>query len=157
MAKRRWQRRKSQPKDRSLIKTNTAKVWSQKGGILRFTLSYDIVERLVFLRDGKKGKLNAYTWRDMHVEFHTMADRSMPALFLRLDQWRLLGDKSPWPKMSKRNDDHRFHMSINSKRVGFRPDIPATRLKLMWIKKPKGLLLIFPDDALLPKQEPPTS
>lgn len=141
----------------SRIKRNTAKVWAQKGGILRFTLSYDLVQRLVFLRDGKAGKLNAYTWKDMHVEFHGMADRSMPAIFLRLDQWRLLGDKSPWPKLSKRNDDHRFHMSINAARIGMRTDQPSTRLRLMWIKKPKGLLLIFPDEYLLPKQEPPSA
>lgn len=157
MVKRRWQRRKSQPVDRTKLKLNTAKVWSQKGGILRFTLSYDLVEKLIYLRDGKHGKLNAYTWKDLHIEFQGLTDRSMPAIFVRLDKWRLLGDKSPWPKLSKRNDDHRFHTSINSKRIGIKPDIEATRLKLMWMKKLKGLLLIFPDDALLPKQEPPTS
>ena len=149
----RWHRLKKQPKDLSLIKTNTAKVWSQKGGVLRFTLSYDLVQKLIFLRDGVNGKLNAYTWRDLHVEFLTMSHHGVPAVFLRLDQWRLKGDKSPHPKISKRNDDHRFHTSIAARRLGLRPDLPLTRMKIMWLKKLKGLLLIFPDNFI--RQETP--
>jgi hypothetical protein len=156
MTKRKWGRKKSQPKIPSLLSRNVAKVWSQKGGVLRFTLSYDIVERLVLLRDGPKGKLNAYSWRDMHVEFMTMTHQSVPAIFLRLDQWRLSSDKSPHPKISKRNDGHRFHTSISARRVGIRPDQPHTRLKLLWLKKQKGLLLIFPDESIsVKKEEPP--
>ena len=150
MAKRRWQRRKLVAVQGPLgapIRTNTIKAWSQLNTI-RFTFSYDIVARLIFLRDGKAGKHNTYTWRRMHLEFLTLKDRSMPAVFVRLDQWRLDNDKSPHPKLSKREGfDHRFHTAIAAKRIGVKVPFKTTRLKLLWLKKPKGLLIIFPDEV----------
>lgn len=160
MAKRRWQRRKLVPANdgsTAPLNINTAKAWSQ-GNTVRFTLSYDIVGRLIRLRDGKAGKHNTYTWRRMHLEFLTMKDRSMPAVFVRLDQWRLDNDKSPHPKLSKREGhDHRFHTAIAAARIGVKVPFRSTRLKLLWLKSPKGLLLIFPDELMLPptKEEPP--
>jgi len=37
---------------------------------------------------------------------------------------------------------------VASKVIGLRPDFKARRLKLLWVNKPAGLMLIFEDGDL---------
>lgn len=143
--------RPDQRKNQStVIATNTARAAPDRGGSrVAFTFSFDIVERLLKARDGKHAKLHFKSWQRLYLRFMTFTEYDeVPALFVYLDSYKFPGDKSDHPKLTKAKGRFTFHTNVASKVIGLRPDFKARRLKLLWVNKPAGLMLIFDDGDL---------
>lgn len=134
----------------SVIAINTVRVSPSKGGTrASFVFSFDIIERLLRARDGKRVKLHFKSWQRLYLKFMTFSQyEDVPALFVYLDNYKFPGDKSEHPKLTKIKRRYMFQCSIASDRIGLRPDFKTQRLKLLWVDKPAGMMLIFGDGDL---------
>jgi hypothetical protein len=128
--------------------SNTVRVCQSGSGrnTLLFRFSFDIVEKLLRKRDGVGSVLNSRSWPGLRMEFMAFSDKSIPAVFVRIAK----PSYDPRdPRLTKAAHGHTFRTVVKASRVGVKDDIPAQRLKLLWIDTPPGLLLVFPDDQML--------
>lgn len=121
---------------------------------LRFVLSFDVVERLLQLRDmNPKAKLGPKNWSWLRVEFLSFDDKSMPCAFMRLAPGDLHQSQlSRFPKLTKDYTGHQFKTHVRASTIGVRNAVLTQRLETMWMEDrrfPRGLLLIFEDDDML--------
>lgn len=146
----------SSRKTKAVVATHSVRAYSVDGGARAlFSFSFDVVERLLKARDGRKAKLNYLSWARLHMRFMTFSHYNMPALFVCLDRYLFPSDVSEHPKMFKRGKDtYTFGVYMKTKAIGLKPTFKSQRLKLLWVDKPAGLMLIFEDgDMHLPRYD----
>lgn len=118
----------------------------------RLVFSWDMIERLIKLRDGKHGKLHNLNWDTLYLDVLPFADMSVPGVFVRL---RPLEFSPLGFKLYKPPGRHTFMMRARAKHLWLKPVAAPKRLKTLWVTEPAGLMVVFDDADMLYEQHPP--
>jgi len=115
--------------------------------VLRFVLSFDVVEHLLQIRDGPGSRLGKWNWNSLRLEFVTFKDVTMPAVLVRLEP---LNFDPRCPRLTRRKDGYRFTVQERARKLGVDKGITTKRLDLLWADKELGgLILQFPVGDML--------
>ncbi len=125
--------------------------------VVRFEFSEDVVRHLIELRDRKYPTMPYLTpdhrFMFLRIQFAKFADIGMPAVFVHLEP--PIYDPRPGGSRSlvRAKNGRRFQTQVKGSLIGVKPDWPTTPLTLLWADQEgnpmQGLVLIFPDDAML--------
>jgi hypothetical protein len=112
---------------------------------MRLKLSEDIVLKLLRQRDGAGASFNRFTKRGLRLETLKFTDKQVPAVFVRI----AAPSFDPiWPRLIQKG--RAFHSHAQAKNWGIKATHwEPTKLKMLWLDNPKGLLLIIPDEFML--------
>lgn len=120
---------------------------------LRFTFSWDVIERLLKYRDGPQVSLGPHNWSQLRLSFTRFEDRRMPACFVQLAPGLFPPSELPkYPKVTKTSKGHQFTAQIRAIKLGVTSALVTQELETLWLEHPKfprGLMVIFQDADML--------
>lgn len=139
--------------------TEQVKVYpgSRKGDMLRFDFAENVVVKLIELRDREYPSMPYITpdhrFKFLRIQFARFAEIGMPATFVRLEPPIYDPRHDASRALVRVSRGRRFETQIRASMIGMRSDLETMHLTLLWADLPnqrmQGLVLIFPDEALL--------
>ena len=121
------------------------------GTAARLVFSWDIVERLLKLRDGKNIGLNNYNWHTLYLDILTFTDMTIPGVFVKLKP-RVVTFKPTGIKLTKRPGSYQFRAEVRVAGLWLKPGFKTQRVKTLWIRNPAGIMLVFDDEDMMYQQ-----
>jgi hypothetical protein len=127
-------------------------IYPPKYSTVRFTLSEDLVDRMVALHD-RKWRAFIYDfdiarrYRNLRVQFIRMTDIPMAAVMLRILPPAQKGGR----KLCRPLNARQFHVDIPARKIGIADAIVTRELETMWMDSAEALIALFPEgDCIFP-------
>lgn len=114
--------------------------------VLRFTVSWDIVEKLLQIRDGDDQTLGPWSFPGLRMQFVRFVDDSLPAVLIRLEP---VSFDPRAPRLTKALTGRRFYASERAAKLGVCNGILTQRLQTLWAEKMGGLIVQFQEGDML--------
>lgn len=117
------------------------------GTAARLVFSWDIVEQLLKLRDGKHQRLTNYNWHTLYLDVLTFNDMTIPGVFIRLKPRVVLMEPTGL-KLTKMPKGYRFTTEAKVETFWLKPGFQTQRCKMLWLRNPEGLMVTFRDEDM---------
>lgn len=118
------------------------------GTAARLVFSWDIVEQLLRLRDGKNQKLTSYNWHTLYLDILTFNDMTIPGVFIKLKP-RVVTFEPTGIKLTKMPKGYRFTAETKCENLWLKYGFATQRAKLLWLRNPAGLMVVFRDEDMM--------
>lgn len=125
--------------------------------LVQFTLSEDVMEKLMDLHDSRYHPLlyvpRRQRMRRIRVQFVRLVDAGMPGVMLMIEP----PTYDPRGKLAKRNQ-RRYEVSISARKIGLINGMPRRDPEWFWADNMQGLIILLPDEDMSgeppPKRQP---
>lgn len=119
---------------------------------LRFVFTRAVVEKLLYLRDGRIGHLtgrNSHLLTPPRVMIHGVSTQDIPVVLLLVEMPTFDPRGKKLIHEGKRSKNDRWTTSCPARLCGVIDGAPPTDLDLVWDEKKRGIWMVFPDALMI--------